>query len=153
MTVPATTLGTAIANAMFPTPPGPPVATVNKHIAWAQAFLDNYSSSAGHSNVFTGTTVPDPSLGANGDIYFRIDTGIVDLYGPKAAGLWGAAKSLLSAVPSHNDTTNKQGGTTGEYYHLTAAELAKLTAFPNKITVSDTEPVTPTTGDLWVDIS
>ena len=61
--------------------------------------------------------------------------------------------SALGHTHAHNDTTSKQGGTTNEYYHLTAAELAKLTAFPNKITVSATEPTTPSTGDLWVDIS
>ena len=27
-----------------------------------------------------------------------------------------------SGVPNHNDTANKQGGTTGEYYHITSAQ-------------------------------
>lgn len=61
--------------------------------------------------------------------------------------------SALGHTHAHNDTTSKQGGTTGEYYHLTTAELAKLQGFPNRISVSATEPTSPTTGDLWVDIS
>jgi len=42
-----------------------------------------------------------------------------------------AARVLLEAaeegaVSAHNDLTSKQGGTTGEYYHLTSAELTSL---------------------------
>jgi hypothetical protein len=34
---------------------------------------------------------------------------------------------------AHNDTTSKQGGTTGEYYHLTQAEAASVGSITNKI--------------------
>ncbi len=66
---------------------------------------------------------------------------------------WANIKAQFAAAVhthAHNDTTSLN---TGDYQHLTAAELAKLQGFPNKITVSATEPTSPTTGDIWVDIS
>lgn len=37
--------------------------------------------------------------------------------------------TTIQSVSAHNDTTAKQGGTPGEYYHLTTAEYAALNAF------------------------
>lgn len=45
---------------------------------------------------------------------------------------------VTDAIPAHNDTTGKQGGTTNEYYHLTATQLSALHA---AITVSDTSTI------------
>ncbi len=39
------------------------------------------------------------------------------------------SSTTIQGVSAHNDTTAKQGGTPGEYYHLTAAEHAALNAF------------------------
>lgn len=45
------------------------------------------------NSLLSGTTVPDNSLGANGDFYLRYTTS--DLYGPKAGGVWPAPVSLI----------------------------------------------------------
>ena len=52
---------------------------------------------------------------------------------------------------NHNDTANIQGGTTDEYYHLTAAEYAAVVAGGASVTISDTAPLTPNSGDMWYD--
>ena len=43
--------------------------------------------------VRSGTAVPVSQLGKDGDIYYRTDTNgvLIELYGPKTAGLWGSA--------------------------------------------------------------
>ncbi len=46
-----------------------------------------------------------------------------DIGSDASAGRWIQMTALTS---DHNLTQNKQGGTTGEYYHLSSAELAKL---------------------------
>ena len=38
----------------------------------------------------------------------------------------GMINLATTGIPAHNDTTGKQGGTTGEYYHLTAAQVTAL---------------------------
>lgn len=43
--------------------------------------------------VFGGTGVPSDTLGSDGSYYFRVDTGIADLY-RKAAGAWSLVTSL-----------------------------------------------------------
>lgn len=49
---------------------------------------------------------------------------------------WNAAHTL----PTHNETSSKQGGTTSEYYHLTAAQYAAVVAggFTDSITLGGT---------------
>ncbi len=47
--------------------------------------------------AFTGSGAPDDTLGANGDWYF--DTTVGDLYGPKDAGAWPAATSVVATGP------------------------------------------------------
>lgn len=52
------------------------------------------------NTILNGIIPPDNSLGNNGDFY--IDTVGVDLYGPKAAGVWPAGISLIgtgSTIP------------------------------------------------------
>jgi len=45
--------------------------------------------------VLTGTTVPDTSLGINGQLYIRNTTGIYEIYGPKTTSGWGTPVSLI----------------------------------------------------------
>jgi len=45
-----------------------------------------------------------------------------------------------TTVPDHNVTTNKQGGTTAEYYHLTNAQHSNLTGNAPTFTTSVTAP-------------
>lgn len=51
----------------------------------------------------------------------------------------------------HNDLSNKQGGTTDEYYHLTSEQVAKLESFDfiELTDVSDTDPTSPDEGDIY----
>lgn len=48
------------------------------------------------SVIFSGTAVPDASIGVNGDYYFRTNTGV--LFGPKSASGWGAGVNLKGAT-------------------------------------------------------
>lgn len=41
--------------------------------------------------------------------------------------IYAASQTGGGGIPAHNDTTGKQGGTTGQYYHLTAAQHTALT--------------------------
>jgi hypothetical protein len=68
--------------------------------------------SNGGNVVLNGVGVPSAGTGANGDFY--INTSNYDIYGPKTAGAWGSATSLVGT-----NGTNGQGvpvgGTTGQY--------------------------------------
>lgn len=44
--------------------------------------------------ILNGTAVPTTE-GENGDFYIRLDTGIAEFYGPKAAGVWPAGIDLV----------------------------------------------------------
>jgi len=123
MPTPAELLGTAICTAMLGATPPP--ASLQKHIDWAQAFLDNYTGGGGNT-VLSGTGAPDSGLGDVGDFY--IDTAAWDIYGPKGGGGWGSGTSMIGP----------QGdpGTPG-----TVIEIGSL------------PPATPSTGDLWIDTS
>lgn len=44
-------------------------------------------------NVLSGSAVPDDGDGVDGEFYIR--TGVWDIYGPKTAGAWGSATSLV----------------------------------------------------------
>lgn len=46
-----------------------------------------------------------------------------------------------TGATDHNSTTGLQGGTVGEYYHLTQAEQIKAAAQKDKITLAGSEPV------------
>lgn len=51
-----------------------------------------------------------------------------------AAGRW---VKMSSTITDHNNLSNKQGGTTAEYYHLTNTELTKLTGIEAAADVTD----------------
>lgn len=55
----------------------------------------NGTNGADGKTVLSGTTVPAASLGTNGDFYIRTTTS--EIYGPKAAGVWGSPTSLKGA--------------------------------------------------------
>jgi hypothetical protein len=59
--------------------------------------------------VLSGAGVPGAGLGSNGDFY--IDTTANRIYGPKAAGAWGAGVSLVG--PTGAAGTNGAAGATG----------------------------------------
>src|ERR1035437_6550363 len=48
------------------------------------------------SLIYSGTTPPDDTIGATGDFYLDLSTGL--LYGPKTVGGWGTGFSLLGAT-------------------------------------------------------
>ncbi|WP_268125332.1 tail fiber domain-containing protein [Roseivirga pacifica] len=60
-------------------------------------------------SMLNGTGAPAPTLGNNGDFY--IDTNSNNIYGPKTAGTWGAATSLIG--PAGADGTDGTNGTDG----------------------------------------
>lgn len=61
------------------------------------------------NTVLSGTTAPDPGLGVDGDFY--IDTTVDAIYGPKTAGAWGAATSLIG--PEGPEGPQGDPGTSG----------------------------------------
>jgi len=63
-------------------------AQVSRKIALAELII------AGSTNQLrSGSGVPDPGLGVNGDFYLNTDN--QDLYGPKMGGSWGTPVSLV----------------------------------------------------------
>lgn len=72
-------------------------------------------------SVLSGSGVPDPGLGVNGDFYIR--TGVWTIQGPKAGGNWGAATSLVGtqgvaglSVRSGSAVPDPGLGVDGEFY-------------------------------------
>jgi hypothetical protein len=59
--------------------------------------LAYYSTGSGNT-ILSGSGAPSSSLGVNGDIY--LDSVASRLYGPKAAGSWGAGVSLIGPAGS-----------------------------------------------------
>lgn len=91
MPTPAELLGTAICTALLGATP--PAASLQKHIDWAQAFLDNYAGGGGGHTVLSGDGAPGSGVGDDGDFY--IDYTNWDIYGPKAGGAWPSGVSLI----------------------------------------------------------
>ena len=73
---------------------------------WADAVAD-------FASLPTGQNVGEIRQTLDNNNLFRWDGAIWQSYYDPTSG---------GTVPNHNDTTAKQGGTAGEYYHLTAAE-------------------------------
>ena len=69
----------------------------------------------GGNVVLNGVGVPSSGTGANGDFY--INTSNYDIYGPKTAGAWGSATSLVGTNGTNGATGPgvASGGTTGQY--------------------------------------
>ena len=57
-----------------------------------------------------------------------------DIASDVTAGRW---IKMTSTITDHNNLTNKQGGITGEYFHLTQAELTKLIGIEAGADVTD----------------
>lgn len=69
---------------------------------------------ASSNTVLYGSTVPSNGLGADGNFYIRTDTGVRDVYGPKAGGVWPAPTSMLGAQgPAGADGANGAQGIQG----------------------------------------
>lgn len=97
--------------------------------------VDGAAGAAGADGrtILSGSGAPSSGLGSNGDFY--IDTAATALYGPKTAGAWGSATSLIGPTGSTgaagadgnsvlNGTGAPGGGTgvDGDFYIDTAAD-------------------------------
>ena len=76
-------------------------------------------SGGGGNVVLNGAGVPSAGTGSNGDFY--INTSNYDIYGPKTAGAWGSATSLVGPTGAQGATgstgaagTNGTNGATGD---------------------------------------
>jgi hypothetical protein len=67
------------------------------------------------SSILNGSGTPSPSLGRDGDFY--IDTDVYDIYGPKAAGVWGSGTALSGGGGGGGSLP--PGGSLGEYLVIT----------------------------------
>jgi len=63
---------------------------------WGMAANLKGAPGAEGSAILSGTVAPGSALGANGDFYFRINTG--DFYGPKGNAGWGTPVNLKGSV-------------------------------------------------------
>jgi hypothetical protein len=68
-----------------------PVPVAGKVLGW-NATADRMVNLTG-SLLYSGSGVPSPSLGVDGDFY--IDTAASRLYGPKAGGIWAVSISII----------------------------------------------------------
>ena len=91
-----------------------------RNSAWQEVFGLPVNGATGPTgadgkSTLNGITAPSNALGANGDFY--INTVTLDLYGPKAAGVWGTANSMkgTNGTNGNNGTNGVQGpiGPTG----------------------------------------
>ncbi|MEM6738936.1 MAG: hypothetical protein AAF646_02400 [Pseudomonadota bacterium] len=74
--------------------------------------------------ILNGNGPPSPALGRDGDFY--IDTGALDVYGPKTAGAWGTGASMTGSVGSlgvqNANAVNITGGTIAGINDLAVAD-------------------------------
>ena len=73
-----------------------------RYCIFASAEIAGGGSSSLHT-VLSGSGAPGSGLGSDGDFY--IDTDVSDFYGPKAAGTWGSATSLIGPSATGHDYT------------------------------------------------
>ena len=79
---------------------------------WGKATNLKGAPGAEGSAILSGTVAPGTALGANGDFYFRINTG--DFYGPKSNAGWGTPVNLKgSAGPKGEDGATIISGAAG----------------------------------------
>lgn len=79
------------------------------------------SGAGGGAVLIPGSVAPTSFIGNNGDVY--IDTVHANLYGPKAGGVWGVAKSLVGPAGAAGGVTSVQGKT-GVVTTLSPANLS-----------------------------
>lgn len=80
--------------------------------AWTLATSLIGPSGAAGSQILHGSGTPSAGLGVNGDVYLDVTNNI--LYGPKAAGSWGAGVSLVGPAGATGAAgTNGTNGTNG----------------------------------------
>jgi hypothetical protein len=66
------------------------------------AYYSTSGGGGGGNTILSGSGAPSSGLGVNGDIY--LDSTASRLYGPKAAGSWGAGVSLIGPAGSAGAT-------------------------------------------------
>ena len=91
--------------------------------------------------VLSGTVAPGAGLGTNGDFYIRTD--LLTIQGPRAAGAWPGAVSLVGPQ-----------GTAGSQGIQGVQGVQGPAGTPGTtIAVSTTAPVSPVLNQLWLDIN
>jgi hypothetical protein len=90
------------------------------------------------TQILNGTGAPSPATGSDGDFY--IDTTGFDIYGPKAAGVWGGGTSLIGpSGPGTGDMNGPSGATDNAIVRFDST-TGKLTQ-NSSVTISDTGTV------------
>lgn len=79
----------------------------------------NFDELYARAALLPGSGIPAAGLGVNGDVY--IDTAVPRIYGPKAAGAWGAGVSLVGAAGING--TNGVDGAAGQSAYALAVAL------------------------------
>lgn len=100
----------------------------------------------GSNGWHVGNTAPSSGLGINGDLYLNSATG--DLYGPKAAGAWGAIVGNLRGPQGNPGTDGQDGspgtnGTPGSVWFMGAVDPHLETGVPGDFYLNTT------TGDIF----
>jgi len=103
------------------------------------------------ATTMTGSIVLEPgsasgdvqilNLGDHGSDSYQgvlVETSGIVEYRTKSELLTDIGGSPVGHTHEHNDTTSKQGGTAGEYYHLTSAQVAAL---HTAVTIADTTSI------------
>jgi hypothetical protein len=66
------------------------------------------------NTILNGITPPSNDIGVNGDFYLNTNTYFI--YGPKAAGVWGTATSIVGTGPNFKQAYNYDVGDTRFVY-------------------------------------
>lgn len=98
-------------------------------------------------SVLSGSGVPDPGLGVDGDFY--INTAATTIYGPKAAGAWGSPTSLVGATGATGAAGSN--GSNGSNGTNATTILASSTLGSDQTSVSLVpSSATLTAGKTWI---
>ena len=90
------------------------------------------------TQILNGAGAPSDALGSDGDFY--IDTAAFDIYGPKAAGVWGGGASLIGPSGPGTGDMNGPAGATDNAVVRFDSTTGKLTQ-NSSVTISDTGTV------------
>ena len=123
--------------------PPPPTRAANGDFAWTAWYNALYSLLSTSGSVAWGLVNKAGSSIA--DLQTKSHNLLTSMQGGTTNEYYHltAAQYASLGVGNHNDLAAKQGGTTNEYYHLTAAEYTNLTS-----KVYKTKAGIPTTTDI-----
>lgn len=100
------------------------------------------------NKLLSGTGVPSAGLGVDGDVYVDVTAAAQKLYGPKAAGAWGAGQSIVGAQGIQGNPGNP--GTNGQGVPVGGTSTPRQYLGKNTATNYDTGWFQPTLGELTV---